>query len=83
MKMENKKNNIVNIYTHWWFSGTSEVAQDKEKVKNVTLLRKKIISKVFPVKNFQCKKAFELYILFLNGISSFLGIVIKHFNCFQ
>ena len=46
MKMENKKNNIVNIYTHWWFSGTSEVAQDKEKVKNVTLLRKKIISKV-------------------------------------
>ena len=56
MKMKNKKNNIVNIYTHWWFSGTSEVAQDKEKVKNATLLRKKIISKVendinLPLKN--------------------------------
>ena len=44
--MKNKKNNIVNIYTHWWFSGTSKVAQDKEKVKSVTKLRKKMIKEV-------------------------------------
>ena len=44
--MKNKKNNIVNIYTHWWFSGTSEIAKDKEKVNKAILLRKKIISKV-------------------------------------
>ena len=54
--MKNKKNNIVNIYTHWWFSGTSKVAQDKEKVKSVINLRKKIIKEVentinLPLKN--------------------------------
>ena len=64
--MKNKNDNTINIYTHWWFSGTSKVAQDKEKVKTVTRLRKKIIKEVenninLPLKNsnFQFKIHFQ------------------------
>jgi len=81
--MKNKKDNIVNIYTHWWFSGTSKVAQDKEKVKSVTKLRKKMIKEVenrinLPLKNSNFR--FKIHFQPMNDAEYKFDNVLKFFD---
>lgn len=66
-KMKNKNNNnIINIYTFNWLANSNPIFQDKEKLKQTIMLRKKIIKKIenkinLPLKNSNFKFKIHLH----------------------